>query len=220
MIMQKNIEVTGHIIAAEVGLVLVDLSLELVALDQGAAAILNYSSRPGLKRDPGSVVPKEVLDVLRSRQPTDLSSVRAYFRMGVCEYTCRAYLVESYDVSIEPLVALHLEKVATATDAIHEIGVKYNLTEREQEALRGISMGLTSKEVAERMNISPNTVKAFLRLIMIKMGVSTRGGIVANILNRASLEGHPLRPELGGSQSGNAERTKATSWLPSRQRVS
>ena len=41
--------------------------------------------------------------------------------------------------------------------------------------------GLTSKEIAVRMGISPNTVKAFLRLVMVKMGVSTRSGIVGRI---------------------------------------
>ena len=38
--------------------------------------------------------------------------------------------------------------------------------------------GFTNKEVGQRMNISPNTVKAFLKLIMMKMGVSTRSGII------------------------------------------
>ena len=200
---------------AEVGLVLLDLSLELVALDQGAFAILNYPHRLGHKRDAASSIPTTILDVLRSRKPTDLSTLRAYFRMGICEYTCRAYLVEPSDPSLaEPLVALHLEKVSSATDAVHEIGAKYHLTEREQEALRGISMGLTSKEVAERMNISPNTVKAFLRLIMIKMGVSTRGGIVANILNRASVESNVvLRQEL---EDANGDQPKDPEWMPSR----
>jgi DNA-binding CsgD family transcriptional regulator len=42
--------------------------------------------------------------------------------------------------------------------------------------------GLTSKEIAQRMGISPNTVKAFLRLVMVKMGVSTRSGIVGKIV--------------------------------------
>ncbi len=204
---------------AEVGLILLDLSLELVALDQGAAAILNYPTRPGVKRDLAASIPTEILDVLRSRKPTELSSVKAYFRRGISEYTCRAYLVESSDPLIaESLVALHLEKVSSATDAVHEIGAKYHLTEREQEALRGISMGLTSKEVAERMNISPNTVKAFLRLIMIKMGVSTRGGIVANILNRASIESNVVMRADPGNEKG--DRSTATEWMPSRQRVS
>jgi len=41
--------------------------------------------------------------------------------------------------------------------------------------------GLTSKEIANRMGISPNTVKAFLRLVMVKMKVSTRSGIAGKI---------------------------------------
>jgi hypothetical protein len=41
--------------------------------------------------------------------------------------------------------------------------------------------GLTSKEIANRMNISVNTVKAFLRLIMVKMNVSTRSGIAGKV---------------------------------------
>jgi DNA-binding CsgD family transcriptional regulator len=45
-------------------------------------------------------------------------------------------------------------------------------------------MGLTSKEVATRMNISPNTVTAFLRLIMVKMGVTTRSGIVGKLFDQ------------------------------------
>jgi DNA-binding CsgD family transcriptional regulator len=35
------------------------------------------------------------------------------------------------------------------------------------------------------MNISPNTVKAFLRLIMVKMRVSTRSAIVGKALTAA-----------------------------------
>ncbi len=110
--------------------------------------------------------------------------------MGKSEYIWRAHLMESQNGYLnQPLVALHLEKVSSTSDAIYEVAAKYHLTDREQEALRGISMGLTSKEVAARMNISPNTVKAFLRLIMIKMGVTTRAGIVANLLqNRSPLD--------------------------------
>jgi DNA-binding CsgD family transcriptional regulator len=35
--------------------------------------------------------------------------------------------------------------------------------------------------MADRMKISPNTVKSFLRLVMVKMGVSTRSGILGKI---------------------------------------
>jgi DNA-binding CsgD family transcriptional regulator len=165
---------------AEVGLLLLDLSLKLIAYDRGAIAILGCPEQP---------LPEEILDLIRSRRLTELTPLKIHFRVGAIEYAGRAHMIESYAGWIaEPLVAIQLERVSSASDAIDEIGTKYNLTDREQQALRGISMGLTSKEVAERMNISPNTVKAFLRLIMIKMGVTTRGGIVANLLNRGNIE--------------------------------
>jgi DNA-binding CsgD family transcriptional regulator len=66
------------------------------------------------------------------------------------------------------------------------MAAQFNLTEREREALQGISVGLSSKELAERMRISPNTVKAYLHLVMVKMGVTSRAGIVAKILEHNS----------------------------------
>ena len=82
------------------------------------------------------------------------------------------------------MLALHIKREVSITDAVYQVGVGYNLTDREQEVLIGVSAGLTSKELAQRMNISPNTVKAFLRLIMIKMGVATRAGIVGKLLGQ------------------------------------
>jgi DNA-binding CsgD family transcriptional regulator len=165
---------------AEEGLILMDLPLKLIAFDRGAAAMLNYPNQPGAKAEPASCIPKEILDIIRSHPHTDLASEKARFRIGKSDYVSRFYLVESQNGS--PLVAVHLEKDSSSSDAIEEAASKYHLTEREQEALKGILMGLASKELAERMNISPNTVKAFLRLIMIKMGVTTRAGVVAKIL--------------------------------------
>ena len=46
--------------------------------------------------------------------------------------------------------------------------------------------GLTSKEIAKRMRISPHTVKTFLGLVLIKMGVATRSGIIAKIIEQAT----------------------------------
>lgn len=183
----------------EAGLVLMDLSLRPIAADGGAAAILNHSTQRGTKPEIVSI-PREILDAIRGRKPTDLSSIKTHLRVGDSEYTLRAYLVESRNGSMtQPMVALHLEKDSTASDAVYEVASTYHLTEREQEAFRGILMGLSTKELAERMNISPNTVKAFLRLIMIKMGVTTRAGIVARILqNRATLKKSPPA-QPGGS---------------------
>ena len=63
---------------------------------------------------------------------------------------------------------------------------QYNLTSRELQAVELLTDGLRSKEIALRMQISPNTVKTFLRLVMLKMGVSTRSGIVRRVFEQGS----------------------------------
>jgi DNA-binding CsgD family transcriptional regulator len=74
------------------------------------------------------------------------------------------------------------------SNSLSKVTGNYRLTEREAEVLEGISLGLTSKMLADRMNISPNTVNAFLRMIMIKLGVTTRAGIVGKLLEDDHVE--------------------------------
>jgi DNA-binding CsgD family transcriptional regulator len=190
-------------IVPEAGLLLMDALLNAVAFDRGASIILNRLNEQGLKPERGSLIPREILDIVRNRKSTTLSSSRTQFRVGRCEYSCRTYLVEFHTkLFSQPILAVHLEKVSSVGDHVHEARVKYSLTEREEETLRGISMGLTAKEVADLMNISPNTVKAFLRLIMIKMGVTTRAGIIAKILQNGpagSQEPAVKHPEMGAA---------------------
>jgi len=85
----------------------------------------------------------------------------------------------------------HLQRLLLQTSQ------EFHLTHREQEVLGLLIMGLTNKEMADRMGISANTVKAFVRLVMLKMGTSGRSGIVAKVLLRAlSLNmGKPLQSE-------------------------
>jgi DNA-binding CsgD family transcriptional regulator len=175
----------GGAVVAEVGLILLDPTLNIVAFDRGAAAILNYSQQPGPRPGTASAIPDEILAFIRARKGADRTA-KGQFRIGKNEYHCRTYLMESYDGMSNPMIALHLERDSSANDAICEIVDKYHLTDREQEVLRGISLGLATKELADQMEISPNTVKAFLRLVMIKMGVRTRAGIIAKILHNGS----------------------------------
>jgi DNA-binding CsgD family transcriptional regulator len=183
---------------AEVGLVLMDLSLNSIAVDTGAAAILNHASKPGVRLELASCLPRELMETLGRREATDVAPFKTHVLIGKKDYSCTAYRLECHNgIFAQNVVALHLEK-ASDVDVVYDVIAKYQLTTREMEALRGILMGLANKELAVRMNISPNTVKAFLRLIMIKMGVTTRSEmfakIFANILNSRSgiTNGMPL----------------------------
>ena len=76
---------------------------------------------------------------------------------------------------------LLLERYSSGSAALEQVAKQFDLTDRERETVELLLQGLTSKEIAIRMGISPNTVKAFLRLVMVKMGVSTRSGIVGRV---------------------------------------
>lgn len=53
------------------------------------------------------------------------------------------------------------------------------LTEREREVLDLLAQGLTNKEIAERLFITPNTVKRHLKAIFEKLEVHTRSAATA-----------------------------------------
>jgi DNA-binding CsgD family transcriptional regulator len=82
------------------------------------------------------------------------------------------------------MMALLIERNPVSAD-LFAIAEKFDLTQREYEAVRHLASGLTSKGIAARMGISANTVKAFLRLAMIKTGVSTRSGLIGKFVKSA-----------------------------------
>jgi DNA-binding CsgD family transcriptional regulator len=164
------------------GVILIDTSLKAIALDRGAAAILNTIDQAGLGTSAEVYVPEEILDAVRRCGPADSLGVKKRFRIGSYDYSCRAYLVEACDAVLPQTVfVVHLKRELSDWDQLTQISSHFRLTDREQETLRGIAQGMTSKELATQMCISPNTVKAFLRLIMVKMAVSSRAGILAKL---------------------------------------
>jgi DNA-binding NarL/FixJ family response regulator len=64
---------------------------------------------------------------------------------------------------------------------------EHRLTPRERETVTLLTSGFTNKEISERMGVSVNTVKAFIRSVMLKLGVTTRAGIVGRLLLRPPL---------------------------------
>ena len=108
---------------------------------------------------------------------TDEDSSKS-FGPGKRRYVCKSFQVDCAGrYSVQPAFALLLERGTAASSGLAEITAQFDLTQRERETVEYLLQGLTSKEIATRMGISPNTVKAFLRLVMVKMKVSTRSGI-------------------------------------------
>jgi len=62
------------------------------------------------------------------------------------------------------------------------------LTAREIEVLQLLAFGHTNRDIAERLYISPDTVKTHLEHIFEKLGASDRTAAVAEALRRRLIE--------------------------------
>lgn len=75
-----------------------------------------------------------------------------------------------------------LQTVITAHGS-QEDPVLQSLTDREREVLTLLAQGMTNKEIATRLIITPNTVKRHLKSLFVKLDVSTRSAASAKAIN-------------------------------------
>jgi DNA-binding CsgD family transcriptional regulator len=165
--------------ASAEGFLLLNTALNPIFVNRAAAEILSYPHK--LENH------KNLDDFLANRVRMDLiqdKSVRppklvTEFQSGRRVYQCRSYRVGPLAQG-DPSgsLAIILERGSNGSFSIPQVAERFHLTTRETEVLQYLLNGLTTKQIASGMEISPNTVKAFLRMIMVKMGVSTRSGIV------------------------------------------
>jgi DNA-binding CsgD family transcriptional regulator len=175
-------------IASRPGLVLVDDSLNLVATNFEAVQILAFPDSPEKLGNLSGWLTKKIHSCLVDRKSLTRPSFVSEFRSAQRTYLCRALPLHSgANVSARPALALILERKSNGGGAVAEISQRFGLTAREQETMRLLAEGLSSKEIAARMKISPNTVKAFVHLVMVKMGVSTRSGIIGKMVGADNL---------------------------------
>jgi DNA-binding CsgD family transcriptional regulator len=175
---------TPRAIPAEEGVALVDGDFKLIAMTSGAETILcNIDASLGGSNGSASL-PADLRNRLNAQG--GLNSAPIFVTASGHDYSCRMFELRAWsDPVTQPVLALYFKQERSVVDTVFQVGAEYHLTDREQEALIGMAMGLSSKELAMRMNISPNTVKAFLRLIMIKMGATTRAGVVGKLIDQS-----------------------------------
>jgi len=95
----------------------------------------------------------------------------------------RAFSLKS-NLGIErgPAIGLLLERNQRDSLDLESVARKFRLTRRERETVDLLLQDLSTKQIANRMDISPNTVKAFLRSVMLKVRAENRTGIIGKIL--------------------------------------
>ena len=164
------------------GFLLLDPSLNPLASNSEAIKILAFPTKPDKIGRIEAFLADKIRSSLVNRQSSKAMEFVREYKSGRRRYLCRAFCLDCNNKGpFQPAFALILERYASGTTALSQMSQQFDLTEREIETVELLVHGLTSKEIAARMNISPNTVKAFVRLVMLKMGVSTRSGIAGKI---------------------------------------
>jgi DNA-binding CsgD family transcriptional regulator len=80
---------------------------------------------------------------------------------------------EKYAALAEPVV----KPLAEGVD-FKSVGEKWHLSPRELDVVKALMNGDTDKEIARELQVSVETVRAYLKSIRAKLGVSTRTAIV------------------------------------------
>jgi DNA-binding CsgD family transcriptional regulator len=163
------------------GFLLLDGGLNLIAANNPALQILCFPNGEKIKQ-PKVLLADRVRTTLLDHGNQNGPAFVKEFKSGKRRYTCKNFRVDcNGHYPVQPAFAVLLERNAAGTTGLAEISEQFNLTQRERETVELLLKGLTSKEIANRMNISVNTVKAFLRLVMVKMKVSNRSGIAGKV---------------------------------------
>lgn len=84
-----------------------------------------------------------------------------------------------------------LERVNPGAVNFPRIFRLWKLTQREQEIVKLILSDNTNKEIAHVLGISLNTVKGYIKLLMRKLNVNTRAGIIAVLITNSPPEKMP-----------------------------
>ena len=166
---------------AEDGVILMDRLLQPIGMDEGAQEILN-DIRDGLKTSFKSRLPKSLLDACRTMGLQGNDYLRVHVAGRSHGYKCRIHrIASSAPFPRETLVMIHITREFSTRRATRKLSQRYRLSPREEEVLLSLANGLASKEIAQKLRISPNTVKTYLHLIMRKMGVMTRSAIAGKL---------------------------------------
>ena len=164
------------------GFLVTDDTLRSLSANHEAMRILTYAAKQASPQSLSQAFDEKIRRVLlhgRVRLSPNTVPPVIPCKSGRRVYFCRAFRL---DANVNPRVLIVLERGIPESFALSQVCLQFRLTRREQEAVTFLLRGLSNKEMAKRMAVSPNTVKAFLRMIMVKMGVPTRAGIMAKVL--------------------------------------
>ncbi len=125
------------------------------------------------------------LSIKNSNEKTDCIDVQIKRIMTIQRdnYLCRGMcLYDGKKISKAKFLVM-LDKLTTRNKTDYALAKKiYRLSPRETDIINLLFNGYTNKEIANGLGISEPTVKGHLQIIMAKMRVTTRTGILSKVV--------------------------------------
>jgi DNA-binding CsgD family transcriptional regulator len=84
-------------------------------------------------------------------------------------------------VSRYPSYVFVLERAGASRGALYRLFREKRLSPREQDLARYLFSDLSNKEIGQAMGLSANTIKGYLKSLALKLGASSRVGILAKL---------------------------------------
>jgi DNA-binding CsgD family transcriptional regulator len=169
-------------LSSEAGVLLLDSFLNPVASNRAAVQILTYPDRPENMRHLDAFLASRIRSTLLTRRASGPSALVTGFQSGSRRYLCCAFPLKSHaDPTSRSSVAVVLQRGSSGPGALSQVAQQFRFTPREREVVRLLLHGFGNKQIAQRMAISPETVKVFIKLVMAKLRVTTRAAILAKI---------------------------------------
>lgn len=164
------------------GIILLDAYLDPVFINEKAGQVCNSMQRSKFSctRKSPSELPEFIIeDCTRIVHSHDSSSRSGYNRI------IRTQNTENYFIKYTPINRSHtdirsfhvlIQVIPLSKGKVEEVILEkdYGLSEREELIARYTGMGLTNKEIGQKLGISPFTVQSHLRNIFEKMGIKRR----------------------------------------------
>ena len=101
-----------------------------------------------------------------------------------CSYSASANVVPGLHLSI----MIPVEEADPELDVAEEVNHPTDLTEREKEVLTLLALGETNSTIAEKLHLSPETVRSHTRSARLRLGARSRSHAIALALQSGQLE--------------------------------
>lgn len=164
------------------GILLLDAYLYPVFVNEKARYAFNIlrESRSGYTSNSPSEVPEFIIeDCIRIFRSNDSSSHSGSNRIVKTQNGMKFFfkytpINRSYDDIRASHVIIHVNPLTKNADEEVILVKDFGLSEREEHIARYTGLGLTNKEIGQKLGISPFTVQSHLRNIFEKMGIKRR----------------------------------------------